>query len=47
MVLAVAFTEGMLFANNQAERAICPVKVKQKVRGCFRTQNGARDYARL
>ncbi len=32
MVLAVAFTEGMLFANNQAERAICPVKVKQSER---------------
>ncbi len=46
-VLAFAFIEGVPFTNNQAERAIRPAKVKQKVSGCFRTQNGADVYARL
>ncbi len=41
------FIEGAPFTNNQAERAIRPVKVKQKVNGCLRTQNGAKVYARL
>lgn len=47
MTLAVAFTEGMLFTNNQAERVVRLVKVEQKVSGCFRTQTGARTYGRL
>jgi len=38
---AVALVEGVPFTNNQAE------SVKQKVRGCFRTNQGAAVYARL
>ena len=46
-VLAFASVEGVPFTSNQAERNLRPVKVKQKVRGCFRTQQGAKGYARL
>jgi transposase len=46
-VLAFASVEGVPFTSNQAERNLRPVKVKQKVRGCFRTQQGAKVYARL
>lgn len=46
-VLAFALVEGIPFTNNQAERDLRPAKVKQKVSGCFRTQQGAKVYARL
>ena len=46
-VLAFALVEGVPFTNNQAERDVRPAKVKQKVSGCFRTQQGANVYARL
>ena len=46
-VLAFALEENVPFTNNQAERDLRPAKVKQKISGCFRTETGAKVYARL
>jgi len=46
-VLGFAFEAGVPFTNNQAERDLRGAKVKQKVSGCFRTEQGAHVYARL
>jgi transposase len=46
-VLAFALVEAVPFTNNLAEQNLRPAKVKQKVSGCFRTQQAAHVYARL
>ena len=46
-VLAFAFHEHVPFTNNEAERALRPAKIKIKVAGCFRTEEGSQWYARI
>ena len=46
-VLAFAFEVGVPFTNNEAERALRPAKIKQKVSGGFRPEAGAATYARI
>ncbi len=46
-MLALEFHPEVPFPNNQAERDLRPVKVKQKIAGYFQTLLGAQHYARI
>jgi transposase len=46
-ILEYAFCEEVPFTNNQAERDLRNVKVKQKISNSFRQAEGAEIYARI
>lgn len=46
-IMEYAFRAGIPFTNNQAERDIRCVKIKQKISNSFRSQTGASNYARI
>ncbi len=44
-ILAFARDLTIPFSNNLAEQAVWMMKVKQKISGCFRSEQGAKNFA--
>nr|WP_235967117.1 IS66 family transposase [Micromonospora rubida] len=47
MILRFVIDLAVPFTNNQAERDLRPVKLQQKISGCWRTLQGLADFARI